>query len=134
VSNGDGGWWRVVVVCLSRSGGGHGRCVRKRERGEGVEGRKPETKLLRLGSGSAMSNGDGGWWRVVVVCLSRSGGGHGLCVRKRERGEGVEGRKPETKPLRLGSGSAVSNGDGVWHRVVVVCLSRSGGGGGHRVG
>jgi hypothetical protein len=46
-----------------------GPCIRKREAGEKVGSRNPETKPMWLGSGSAVSNGDGGWWREVVMCL-----------------------------------------------------------------
>ena len=70
-----------------------------------------------------MSNGDGEWYRVVVVCFSQSGGSHGCCICKCKQGEEVEGQKPETKPLWLGSGSAMSNGDGGWCRVIVVHLT-----------
>ena len=57
---------------------------------EGVEGQKPETKPLRLGSGPAMSNGDGGWYtgwwwcvslKVVVVmgiAVANASGGRGV--------------------------------------------------------
>ena len=123
MSNSDGWWRRVVVSHLARSGGGCGHRVRKRKRDEGVEGQKPETKPLRLGSGPAMSNGDGWWCGMVVLCLARSGGGCGHHVRKREWGEGVEGQKPETKRLRLGSGPAVSNDDGGWYTGWWWCIS-----------
>jgi hypothetical protein len=61
----------------------------------------------------------------VVLCLARSGGscGHRVRKHKHEWGEGVEGQKPETKPLKLGSGPAVSNGDGGWYTGWWWCVS-----------
>jgi hypothetical protein len=62
---------------------------------EGVEGRKPETKPLWLGSGPAVSNGDGGGWRVVVECPVRNSSGHGRRVHKHKRGERGLGPKAQ---------------------------------------
>ena len=83
--------------------------VHKREAGEGLGAEKPEIDLWWLGFGHALQNGNGGdgrrWWygadeAVVVV---------GLCVRKRERGEGVWGRKPETERTGSVSGCVCAN-------------------------
>ena len=57
----------------------------------------------------------------------------GPYICKHEAREEVGGQNPETKPLWLGSRPAVSNGEGVWCRMVVVHIARSGGGRGHRV-
>jgi hypothetical protein len=51
------------------------------------------------------------WWKVVAVCLIWCGDSHG---RKREQGEGIKGQKPETKPLWLGPGCAMPNGNVGW--------------------
>jgi hypothetical protein len=93
------GWWWFVRPFENASGGG------------GL-GQKPETEPPWLGFGSAVSTaveGSGGWW---------GGGSHdatagvGRRVLKREAGEGVWGRIPETEPPWLGFRSAVTNSGG----------------------
>jgi hypothetical protein len=89
-----------------------GPYIRKREAREEVGGRNPETKPLWLGSGPAVSNGEGAWCRMVVVHIARSGGGRGRRVRKREREEGPEGDlgpKAQNRAQGLGFGVRLCN-------------------------
>jgi len=57
-SDGERRWDGTDMVVMAV-----GMCIRKHKVGERVGGQKPETKPLWLSSRSAMSNGDGGWWK-----------------------------------------------------------------------
>jgi hypothetical protein len=73
--------------------GGCGASHLQTHTGEGVGGRKPETKPLWLGSRSAVSNSGGRWLKGVVGWPVRRDGGRGVSCSQTHGGGGGWGLK-----------------------------------------